>query len=1334
MARFVEPIVINGINKDVAPNGLDYSGRRVINPVRDVLNGRYFSSESDEEFQVENIKGTEKVTDILAKRSLLKNSEFNGTINPWVNMGNTGPSDVSWVHNGSGAVTISSSSASVINTKILAQGITGGFISGTEINIDISATILSGFSGGLILFGYFYNASDNIIQSFSIGVVPSGGSTALLNTNKTVPSGAVKIGIAFSANPGGVSSVLYLNRFKVNGFSTSMPDGINECIGTYENIEKNILIFFNWNSNGLHGVFKYDAVSDSITQLVSEDPSVPVLNFSNNPRCAITGIGMIGDILTWTDNLNPQRYINITKDYGFTFNDFTISLIKIGPRDKPTIVMSTSDKVEDNSISQNKIADNSFQFAFRYVYFDNEISVLSPYSFLLMADSYADDRIFNNKRNRCLVTHPIDSDVSQLVKTVELCFRIGNDAQWRIWKKVSSFGSSISEYFYNDSPGEVIPASYSDKIFDSVPNISKALALFKNRIFLNINEEGFDAPQTSITVALGSSVDTTQTTGIRPFIKKNGSYSVGIVASDKFNRYSGVYVKTKLIGPGLSMAKAFNMVGLGSDASNKSGYRFNVTISGKTIPDGRYSIVLTPDNQYSEYMQIPAAAIFYTRERENVDAPTNGPYYYIDEKVYVKKSSVNSAPWSYVYFMLPSELPFVPTKDHYIRIVNSENQSIVEKIIDIFDGRFIVTGKFSGIDFGSFNGFPIVNFTSSVVLAEGSFVFIEVFKPKSVSDIFYHEITGPYASNSSGDPLTTSIQDIEGDTFYRGGLKGASEAINLNWRSFRFAPAPLTSQQGICPITETTALLVAEMPAPLYISGNLADTKIPGLLGLVGTGNQFTQKSYTPNYAKSAWSKGRAFVETKEGIIYRPSTIRFSDIYIEGSNINGLNSFPVENIYDKIGQDRSPITKLIAVGTIMLAVHERNITTLYIGEGIVKTGETGFLTKVDAVIGDDRKLQGNYGSYHPESVQEVDGMAFGFDIFNGVVWRYTVEGLYAVSDNGMKNFFRDKARDYFESKDDLRFISSIDKYHKEYIITLPNKYDVLDTNGPLDISGTSGSFDIPFNDDFEVGKIYRLRIILLKQSNTGNNRVNVDVLIDGDPLKENIEYNVFTTEEDEAFSLNIEFLYSGEEDVTINVSGVTIPIFLLVYREYQEIEGETWAFNYEKKMWSHRTSIVPEFMGRIGNKVYAFKEGYIHKLNVNNIHNNFLGRQFERSFSVECNPRPNEVKVWSALQIAAEALCDDEASAYKVFDCENNQGQASYTRAKEFEKKEGVYYAPILKDVNTNPLLIGAGRIALRDGKDMRSKSLSVTIRNDRTDRCLLQKVNLIGEKSEFST
>jgi hypothetical protein len=84
-------------------------------------------------------------------------------------------------------------------------------------------------------------------------------------------------------------------------------------------------------------------------------------------------------------------------------------------------------------------------------------------------------------------------------------------------------------------------------------------------------------------------------------------------------------------------------------------------------------------------------------------------------------------------------------------------------------------------------------------------------------------------------------------------------------------------------------------------------------------------------------------------------------------------------------------------------------------------------------------------------------------------------------------------------------------------------------------------------------------------------------------------------------------------------------------------------------------------------------------------------------------------------------------------ECENDQEQASYTRAKEFKKREGVYYAPILRDVNTNPLLLSAGKIALRDGKDMRSKSLEITIHNDRTDRCLLQKLNIIGEFSEFS-
>ena len=61
MPTITHDILLRGIDKDVAPNGLDYSGRRVLNPVRDVLNGRYFSSEDGEVYVCEAIKGTQKV-------------------------------------------------------------------------------------------------------------------------------------------------------------------------------------------------------------------------------------------------------------------------------------------------------------------------------------------------------------------------------------------------------------------------------------------------------------------------------------------------------------------------------------------------------------------------------------------------------------------------------------------------------------------------------------------------------------------------------------------------------------------------------------------------------------------------------------------------------------------------------------------------------------------------------------------------------------------------------------------------------------------------------------------------------------------------------------------------------------------------------------------------------------------------------------------------------------------------------------------------------------------------------------------------------------------------
>jgi hypothetical protein len=1321
MARFVEPVILNGINKDVAPNGLDNSNRKVLNPLRDALNIRYLSSEGGDEFQAENIKGTEIVPLPLVYKQLVVNPGFSGSLDGWT-VFTIPDSGLVWTYSsGDQRAQIVRVGAGAGFSVILGQSV--NVEAGTMIDSNFIAGITSGVVTSLTAVGYFLDADDNILETFNIGsfsTIVFGEASKNIFFSKLVPAGAKKFGVAITVVAPG-SFTFKVDTFLTRGYQfIGNPDGINECIGTYENIERNLLIYFLWNSNGYHGVYKYDSATNTIYQLLIDDPSNPVLNFSNNPRYTVTGVGMIGDILSWTDNLNPQRYINITKEYT-TINDFIISLIKIGPRNKPTFTDKTT--ISPNT-DLNKLAANSIQVAHRYVYLDNEVSVLSPYSDLIIAEAYGEDRVFLNFRNKIDITFPIDTDISPVIQRVELLYRINNEASWKIFKKYEIFGSSIIESFTNTSIGESVPDIETSKIFDSIPNRSKALVIARNRVFLNINEEGMEVPDITITPSLGPDRNTrlVASFGSGAWTKKNGQYSVGIVASDKFGRFTAVYQKAKLNGRQYVMGSTDGQFtpSTSVDPDNLNGNRINVALTGQVPENSRYSIVITPELQYEQYLQTWSLPVIYLRDvtTKNPTKPNTDEREY-NGRVYLIRqnnsgNTPSNTPIAYFHWALPENIPFVPDTSYSVRILTNGNVYITERVLAVLDGNILVTGIFKLDNFNLFASF------------------IEVFKLKESKDIFYYEVAGPFES-SGNTPLITSIQELQADTYYRGAyLQGLDVTSNVdaNIRSTKFNSGIIIVRVGSNVITKPTQ---HETPSPVYISGGIDKTSIkiddPHVQTTSGR-----IKDYSFDYSKSAWSRGRSFVEATPGILFRPATIRFSDVYVENSKINGLNSFPVENIYDKIGQDRSPITKFVAVGNILLAIHERHITTIYIGEGIVRTGDTGFLTKVNDVVGDDRKLIGAHGSYHPESVQEIDGQAFGFDIFNGSIWRYTVEGIFAISDYGMKSFFRDKANAYFGAKDQLKFVSSIDRYHKEYLITLPHLYAEWRVMSLQTAEASSQSIDFPLAaEDYELNKTYRMRINPWSQTGISTDTITIAVLANGtDIIKSNIIHTAPKLNS-ETTPVYVEFVYTGQAFNRINISSVNEPLYISISSEYQRITGETWAFNYEKKVWAQRYSFVPEFMGRIGNGFYSFKDGRLYKHNASEVYNNFYGVQYESSVRVVCNPQPNKVKVWSALQIAAISLCADESSSFKVMECENDQEQASYTRAKEFKKREGVYYAPILRDVNTNPLLLSAGKIALRDGKDMRSKSLEITIHNDRTDRCLLQKLNIIGEFSEFS-
>lgn len=1202
MPQFIEQLIPRNIDKDVSPGGIDYSGRRVINPLRDCLNTRYLSSEGGESFKGENIKGT-----ILPEPELVE-----ATIGALSAGFNQGSNSISWSTGATPAISFPTIGIGfTLYSKVLAIPLTGG-LQGLTYTFNYNLTLTTVSVGGwdmrfkVGLFNADFSLS-SIVQEFATSAagVKTGSVEVALTSDTPAYVGLMFEKLGIGANTATINSFAYDSV----DYSFALPAGTNKCIGWYENIEKNFLIYLNYNSNNDHGIYKFSPDTNTHSAIIEGD-----LEFLDE---AITGIDMIGDLLSWCQSNAEIRYINTTRAYG-TLNDQTISLLKIGPKTAPEFTA----REDDTDIVYNRLVSDSFQFAHQYVYLDNEESVMSPFSKLCTADLFPETE--DTERAKIEVTHTVDSVVFDIIKEVRLLYRKNNDPNWYVWKTVTEFASTINEFFFNNEQGTVVPSTTTDKRFDLVPNRARALSIFKNRVFVNVEEEGytFDPPTItadfSVVTTFSQPLTTVNLQSSGAFLKKNGTYLVGIFFRDAMGRLSGITAKDYMNGGKLLISESVNLNAepfILPISFNRDAYKIDVTVSGIGPPNSQYFIALTEEQNYTQYMQVPAHIMWYSIDIGDIDTsfpsilagnaviiPEGGKRVYL-----MNRPDTADAPYSYIHLLLPKELTFLPDTDCHVRFAGTEITKI-SKVQEVIDGTVIsiinpldpASTKIWDTLSNPYKGVP----------------FIEIFKLKTVVDPFFYQVLGPYNTDENGTLLTTSIQNIDADTWYLPlhqwnfedyklhlfeKINGEARKRQLTPTLYIECPAPTTKNFQFSTIIEKNA-----KDASPYLQG-----KRPG-------------DSYTPDLTKSAWSKGWQMVETKAELIRKPTTIRFSDPYIEGSKVNGLNSFPFDNEYNKIGEDRSPITKLVPVGDILLAVHERNVTSLYIGQAILKSGENNLEAQVDRVIGDDRILHGNYGSYHPESVQVVEGAAFGWDIFKGCVWRYTVEGVLDISQYGMKNYFREKAEIYRSYRDEIKFTACIDRYHKEYIIVFPTITDV--------------------------------------------------------------------------------------------------------------IEGETWAFNYKEKAWTHRYSFVPEMIAHLGNKVYGFVDGILHEHNADDdTYNNFYGEQFERNLRFECNPQPNKNKVWNAIQIAADTLAADDTGTKQVIVLSNDRGQESYVRAKEFEKKEGVYYGPILKDVNTNPSLLSAGQIALRDGKDMRSKTITVTISNDDTGIALLQKINIVGQDSEFS-
>jgi len=276
----------------------------------------------------------------------------------------------------------------------------------------------------------------------------------------------------------------------------SLPGGINEVIGAYEDSSGSKVIYFLYNSNSRHQILEYSISSNTISLILESG----LLNFSIT--YPIWHIDLVNDdLLFWTDNYNEPSQISIKRakeplgsadGYPNLFIRQYLDAIKYPPLCPPTAFYRT-----EETITSNTLKGRLYQFKYRFVYKDNGKSVWSPISkIVLPVEGQAQ---YNNadidKNNSIRISM---STGNEQIKSIELAGKetvgvpntqIGNLGDFFLIqtfnKEEQSIFSNDNNYqfdWFNDSVYSSINLNESNKLFDRVPIKALCQEFTENRM------------------------------------------------------------------------------------------------------------------------------------------------------------------------------------------------------------------------------------------------------------------------------------------------------------------------------------------------------------------------------------------------------------------------------------------------------------------------------------------------------------------------------------------------------------------------------------------------------------------------------------------------------------------------------------------------------------------------------------------------------------------------------------------------------------------------------------------------------------------------------------
>jgi len=175
----------------------------------------------------------------------------------------------------------------------------------------------------------------------------------------------------------------------------------------------------------------------------------------------------------------------------------------------------------------------------------------------------------------------------------------------------------------------------------------------------------------------------------------------------------------------------------------------------------------------------------------------------------------------------------------------------------------------------------------------------------------------------------------------------------------------------------------------------------------------------------------------------------------------------------------------------------------------------------------------------------------------------------------------------------------------------------------------------------------------------------------------------------------------GVNTITLNSASVasgsiTVTEILRNFYEPYDGYGGVWCFQPSVDKWTSLYSFRPEWMSSVGNRLVTFKSGkpYVHN---SAAYNTFYGQAYDSVLAFVHNEAGNITKTYMAVSVEGDTpdIVHVRTEVPNV--------QSSDVRAADYEIKEGVKYASVLRD-RLSPNTPGTVNDKLMKGDRMRGE------------------------------